>query len=109
MRNKIVIIFFVWVIGFSWGVFLGGKHVVGAWGSGPEAKHIQLVLESVTGEKEADVTEPEEAERADEDKTTQKKEGGGAYTPPKETVPLKKFEPSEKIEADNAVDFPVDI
>ena len=109
MRNKIVIVFFVWVIGFSWSSFLEVTDVVGAWGSGPKATHIQLVLESVAGEKKADVTEPEKAERAAEDKTSQKKEGEGAYTPPKETVPLKKFEPSEKIEADNAVDFPVDI
>ena len=55
------------------------------------------------------IPETKESDRSTEHKNSKAKDESTPSKPIKKSVPLKEFVPSEKIEADKAVDFPADI
>jgi hypothetical protein len=88
------------------GVALLGLLAGENWAAGGQPSHLYTVIvaqnETQTATNDKDESSPEVKER--EINTDEKKESAGA-----EEKPLKDFQPSEKIEADQAVDFPYDI
>ena len=71
--------------------------------------HAHHVSTAIAQEKETGTSPPKKSESATEEKKTQKMQKDTPAQPKKKTTPLDDFVPSEKIDADNAVDFPVDI
>ena len=67
-------------------------------------QHPMVVAQSETQTTTKEKTAPSSESSASESKTQEKKESAGARE-----KPLKEFRPSEKIEAEQAVDFPYDI
>jgi len=71
--------------------------------------YAHLVSTAIAQVRETGTSPPKKSERATEEKKTQKMQKDTPAQPKKKTTPLDDFVPSEKIDADNAVDFPADI
>jgi hypothetical protein len=67
-------------------------------------QHRVVVAQSETRATDKEKTAPSSESSASESKTQEKEESAGT-----QEKPLKEFRPSERIEADQAVDFPYDI
>ena len=63
----------------------------------------------IVGQSQAPVSTPETNERSSESSESESQPQKGHNSAATEKKPLKDFQPSEKIEADQAVDFPYDI
>ena len=87
------------------GVLLGFL-IIGNWTAPTEASnpHTVIVAQNESQTAGNETKEPSEAGKQPESKTDEKKKSTGA-----KKKPLKDFRPSERIEAEQAVDFPYDI
>jgi len=88
------------------GVGLLGFLVIVNWSARADTlnPHTVLVAQNETQTATNQKNAPSPASKAPEPKTDEKKESSGV-----QKKPLKDFQPSEKIEAEQAVDFPYDI
>ena len=73
------------------------------------AWHAHHVLTAIAQERETGTSPPKNSESTAEEKKTQKMQKDTPAQPKKKSAPLDDFVPTEKIRADNAVDFPADI
>ena len=87
------------------GVLLGFL-IIGNWIAPAEAlnPHTVIVAQNESQSAGKETKAPSEAGKQPESKTDEKKKSTGA-----KKKPLKDFRPSERIEAEQAVDFPYDI
>jgi hypothetical protein len=70
------------------------------------AQSVSIILAQYN---QKDSSRPKQSGRSTEEKESGKEQKSTSPGKSKKTAPLKDFEPSEKIEAEKAVDFPVDI
>ena len=88
------------------GVALLGFAVIANWAARaePSNPHTVIVAQNEIQTTTAEKNAPSPVSKEPESKTAEKKEPTGV-----EKKPLKDFQPSEKIEAEQSVDFPYDI
>ncbi|MCF6150000.1 MAG: hypothetical protein E3K37_15210 [Candidatus Kuenenia sp.] len=109
MKNKVIIVMILFLanISYAMSVRKEANDIINV--QGPKNISIQAGTTLLTQNDSTDSSEPKQPAdmKEDEQKKTQKENDSPEQG--KEEPDLKEFEPSEKIDAEKAVDFPADI